>query len=105
MYYYLNIDDQIQRIMKKLKLSDLKIKQSKNNNLLDIYDGEIYKNLLKSEYGDLFKEQEAFSFTINTDGCSFTNKSKLTLWPVYLVINELPLDIRFSIDNVIIAGN
>ena len=60
MYYYLNIDDQIQRIMKKLKLSDLKIKQSKNNNLLDIYDGEIYKNLLKSEDGDLFKEQEAF---------------------------------------------
>jgi len=98
-------NDQIQRIMRKLKLSDLKIKQSNNNNLLDIYDGEIYKNLLKSEDGDLCKEQEAFSFTINTDGCSFTNKSKLTLWPVYLVINELPLDIRFSIDNVIIAGN
>ena len=39
---------------------------------------------------------------LNTDGASFCKKSKLTIWPVYLVINELPT--KFSLENVILAG-
>jgi len=52
----------------------------------------------------IYSKKQAFSFTINTDGISVSNKSKLTIWPVFIVINELPLNIRFSIDNVILAG-
>jgi len=32
------------------------------------------------------------------------NKSKLTIWPVFLVINELPIESRYCIDNIILAG-
>ena len=62
------------------------------------------KKLLKSKHGNEFKNQLAFSFLLNTDGISSMKKSKLTIWPVFLVINELPIESRFCIDNVILAG-
>ena len=42
------------------------------------------------------------TFLLNTDGASICNKSGLTVWPVYLVVNELSN--RFSLENVILAG-
>ena len=79
-------------------------KESNINELNDVYDGNIYKELLSSENGALFKEGKAFSFLMNSDDISISNKSDLTIWPVYLIINELPIEKRFTIDNVIIAG-
>ena len=81
MYYHLNIESQIQNIMNKLKLKDLdRVKLS--NDLTDFTDGRIYQKILESEDGHLFKKKQAFSCTINTDGISVSNKSKLTIWPV-----------------------
>lgn len=54
--------------------------------------------------GPLFKKILAFSFSMNTDGASLSKSSKLSMWPVFLIINELPLHKRFAIDNVILAG-
>ncbi|KAK0075472.1 hypothetical protein PV326_011549 [Microctonus aethiopoides] len=31
-----------------------------------------------------------FSFTFNTDGCTISNSTNCSAWPVYLQINELP---------------
>lgn len=45
------------------------------------------------------------SYTLNTDGLALCEKSKLTLTPVILVINKLPIEERFVIENVIIADN
>ena len=72
--------------------------------MIDIRDGRIYKKLINSEHGNEFKNQTAFSFILNTDGISPMKKSKLTIWPVFLVINELPIESRFCIDNIILAG-
>jgi hypothetical protein len=67
----------------------------------DIYDGELYQSFKRS-----FRTSEfIYSFTINTDGISMSNKSNLSIWPVFLTINELPLEERFCIQNVIVAGN
>ena len=104
MYYYLDVENQIQKIMNKVKLSDLDNKNL-TDDLFDITDGSIYKKLLESENGYLFASKKAFTFSLNTDGISPYKKSKLTIWPVFLVINELPLEVRFSIDNTILAGN
>lgn len=71
----------------------------------DITDGAIYSDFLKSDNGPWLRNRKAFTFMINSDGISVSLKSKLTIWPVYLVINELPSEKRFCIDNVIIAGN
>lgn len=42
---------------------------------------------------------------INTDGIALCNKSNLTLWPVFLCINEIEIEKRFAIENVIVAGS
>ena len=103
MYYHLDIQQQIRSILKKTTSSSLCHKND-TNELIDIRDGALYKRVTSQE-GNIFKKNEAFSFSINTDGISFCKKSKLAIWPVYLVINELPLECRYSIDNVILAGN
>ncbi len=70
----------------------------------DVHDGEIYRELYKSELGDLFEKNEAFTFTLNTDGISICDESNLTIWPIILVCNEIPKERRFCLDNIIIAG-
>ena len=106
MYYYLSIQDQLEHILKKFSLNDLKHKNDYNIVLKDIRDGKLYQKLLNmnNSDGNALRKQEAFTFSINTDGISPMNKSNLTIWPVFLVINELPLESRFAIDNTILAG-
>lgn len=58
----------------------------------DIYDGNMYKKL--SELDGPFSTQWNLSYTLNTDGCQAANSSKVTVWPIYATINELPPKIR-----------
>ena len=45
-----------------------------------------------------------FTLALNTDGvCVYRKRTKDT-WPIYLVINELPVPKKFSLSNVILAG-
>ncbi|CAF1123701.1 unnamed protein product [Brachionus calyciflorus] len=48
--------------------------------------------------------QKFFTFLIKTDGIEMCNKSDNSIWPMILVINEIPLEQRISFDNIIIAG-
>ena len=47
---------------------------------------------------------QSFTFTIFSDGISVCKKSNITIWPILLVINKLPIERRFCVDHVIIAG-
>jgi hypothetical protein len=104
MYYFLDIEEQIKRILNKISFKDLsRDKISSSAEILeDICDGTYYKSLLESEDGELLKKKEALTFLINTDGASICKKSGLTIWPVYLTINEIRD--KFAIKNVILAG-
>jgi hypothetical protein len=102
MYYHPKIEKQIIEIFKNIKIP--KYEQDNSEDLTDIKEGTIYKNLLESEDGELFKNNEAFSFLLNTDGISVCSKSKLTIWPFFLAINEIPKEERFLIENMILAG-
>ena len=77
------------------------IAQSPNDIYLnDVNDGEIYKR-----YTQFFTfEDQGFTFTINTDGIAVCSKSDLSIWPIYLVVNEFDLRIRFCLENVIMAA-
>lgn len=60
-----------------------------NANIEDILDGSEYKSkALLESYGNL-------SFLFNTDGVRVFKSNASQLWPIYLVINELPPDVRF----------
>ena len=57
----------------------------------DIYDGNAYKKCVKQ-----FCQRKEHYITLmcNTDGVQIYKSSKLSIWPIWLVINELPPSMR-----------
>ena len=102
MYYYLDMEDQIKLLLKKKRLP---IKFNAINNdkstIDDMSDGNIYKRF-RSSVNNCCK---TYSFTLSTDGISLCDKSSLSIWPVFLAINEIPIAERYFWENIIIAGN
>ncbi|XP_071478605.1 uncharacterized protein [Diadema antillarum] len=76
-------------------------KLNKDGNLCDVYDGSIYKNLFQ---GGILNSPNNISFAMNTDGVSIFKSSKVSMWPVYLLINELPLSDRKARENTLFYG-
>ena len=76
-------------------------KKSKDN-IEDIYDGSNYQQYMKD--GEFLSHEENVSFTWNTDGIPVFKSSNYSIWPIYLAINELPLDKRWNSNNIILAG-
>lgn len=58
------------------------------DNLEDIYDGSEYKK--NSSPGGILSSPYNFSYSFFTDGVA-VGKTKKTMWPIYVTINELPL--------------
>ena len=77
-------------------------REKKNrNNVEDIYDGVLYKNLWKK---GILSSPDNISFLMNTDGVPVFKSSKVSIWPLYLIINELPYGKRMATENMIFAG-
>ena len=53
-----------------------------------MYDGKLYKSL--SVPGGFLESASNISFLGNTDGVALIRSSSYGVWPVFLVINELP---------------
>ena len=77
-------------------------RKNKGNRFEDIYDGSLYKNLC--ENNGILSFQENISFTLNTDGAPVFKSSKTSIWPIYLIINELPYKQRMNKENMILAS-
>ncbi|RNA33860.1 hypothetical protein BpHYR1_023482 [Brachionus plicatilis] len=61
--------------------------------LSDLTDGDVYKKVIQSDSDSKRKYH----------GISMFKKSNVSLWPVILTINELPLSKRYCSENVAIA--
>ncbi|KAK5647999.1 hypothetical protein RI129_002891 [Pyrocoelia pectoralis] len=59
------------------------------NEISDITDGELYNNLKK-------KALFSLTYNFNTDGAPIFTSSKRSMWPIQLLINELPPKDRFK---------
>lgn len=70
-----------------------------NGNIRDIYDGKKYREFVQSLGEDKYNYLSAI---FNTDGAPKFKSSKCSIWPMYLIINELPPQVRM--DNVITCG-
>ena len=57
----------------------------------DIYDGSEYQR-----YSSFVMQPANVSLTLNTDGVSLFRSSKSSIWPVWLVVNELPPEQRYN---------
>ena len=54
--------------------------------------------------GGILSDKNNLSLTWNVDGVPLFKSSKFSLWPFYLVVNELPIKLRAIKENVILAG-
>ena len=57
-----------------------------SDNIEDIYDGQLYKELCAK---GLLCSKDNISFLMNTDGFPVFKSSKVSIWPLYFIINEL----------------
>ncbi|CAF1484868.1 unnamed protein product [Adineta steineri] len=64
----------------------------------DICDGAIYQKLQDK------LQAPFFTLTLNVDGIAPNKGCQQNIWPILLVMNDLPLKQRFAIQNVILAG-
>ncbi|CAF2108247.1 unnamed protein product [Rotaria magnacalcarata] len=64
----------------------------------DICDGELYRKI-QGLCQDPF-----ITLSLNIDGIQPNKGSKKTIWPILLVVNEIPLKYRFAPENLILAG-
>ena len=67
-----------------------RLSRKRDGVIRDIYDGEGWARVLD--------QKEGLSLTCNTDGVSIFRSSKYEIWPIWLVVNELPPQLRY-IDN------
>jgi hypothetical protein len=72
-----------------------------HSDIQDITDGSAYRKLL--EPGQFLAEQHTITCVMNTDGVNLYSSSKVELWPVFLVINEISPAARFARDNILLA--
>ncbi|XP_034245545.1 uncharacterized protein LOC117647758 [Thrips palmi] len=70
------------------------------NNIEDILDGQAYKNAeVEPEVGTT-----DVTMTWNADGLQVFNSSTFSIWPCFLIINELPPSKRYYSENMLIGG-
>ena len=69
--------------------------------LADIYDGEVWKEF---ERNGFFVSKFNLSLTMNVDWFRPFKRAQYSLGVIYFVINNLPRDMRFKEENIIIAG-
>ena len=66
----------------------------------DIYDGKLYREFVNS-LNETDKHQYATT-TFNTDGAPLFESSTTSIWPIYLMINELSYSVRTK--ELVLAG-
>lgn len=66
----------------------------------DFYDGKKYRDFVRSL--PLNKKMSYATLILNTDGAQVFERSQESLWPIYVMISQLPISIRMK--NVICCG-
>lgn len=75
---------------------------TKSNILYDVWDGSALSPLCAP--GRFFSSKNHLALSLSTDGVPLFKSSKVSLWPVYLVILNLPANVRTNSENVILCG-
>jgi hypothetical protein len=103
----LNLETQLKTLFSRtefVKLIKRQKKRVKRNpcHYEDITDGVLYKELIAN--GKIGNNTYDLTFTLNTDGIPIFKSSRVSAWPVFLMINELPYSYRRKTDYMILCG-
>ena len=70
--------------------------------LQDVWDGSALRPLCSR--GRFFSSADNLALSLSTDGVPVYKSSPVSIWPVYLIILNLPAHIRMNSENVILCG-
>ena len=84
----------------KLQLRFQRPRQTPNS-ISDIYDSNLYREWMGNNF---LSDARNISFSWFTDGVPVFKSSKISMWPVYLTINELPFEVRKKRENTLLLG-
>ncbi|KAE8752351.1 hypothetical protein FOCC_FOCC000823 [Frankliniella occidentalis] len=101
----LGMESQLKKLLEKDGIAEnlnYRFTRQKINeaSLEDVYDGELYKKL--SAPGQPLSNPENISFSWNTDGVPYGKTSHQQIYPIYVMINELPPKLR--VKNMLMVG-
>lgn len=80
----------------------LTLRQCGDGRLNDIWSGKVLQSETKP--GRFFAYSEHLALSLSTDGVPLFKSSTVSLWPVYLIVNNLPPRIRMNSENVILCA-
>jgi hypothetical protein len=94
-----DIETQVKELLEKYK-SNLILPEKPliDFPMSDIWNGQLHKDILETV------KEPFISLLLNTDGVQIFKSNSTSLWPIIIILNNLPLDQRFKQDNMIIAG-
>lgn len=69
--------------------------------ITDVYDGSLYRKWVDNGF---LMNPDNISFSWYTDGVPVFKSSKISMWPLYLTINELPFNERKRRENTLLLG-
>lgn len=99
-FIYMNIKNQIEDKLADGNISRCLFSEKNEDSFIkDIQDGKMYKTFLGGELCNGYKN---LSLSMNFDGAPVFESSSFSIWPMQLMINELPPEIRRK--NMMIAG-
>lgn len=99
-FIYLSVAPQLAKIISDNFDEIISFEKSCNehvgDDIIDVHSGNFLKDL--TQYGDFY------SLNFNTDGVDIHSSSQLAFWPILLICNFLPPNIRFKENNMIVAS-
>ena len=87
-----------------IKLLFSKPQISPESYLSDVYDGSFYKSFLDRDGNHFFSDKRNIGLMLNFDFFNPFKNSQYSLGVIYAVLLNLPRDVRFLWENVIIVG-
>lgn len=100
----MNIQKQIEHILKSIKHEDLILKldvthSSEPFRMSDVQDGAMYKEIIRSLEKKVHKK--FISLCANIDGVAIFTSSEQTMWTFIACLNEIRFSARFNVENMI----
>ncbi|KAH9385067.1 hypothetical protein HPB48_027121 [Haemaphysalis longicornis] len=85
-FVLLDVPSQVQKLLKGCPILDLTKPLEPTERLSDITDGALYREFVSATASS----GNRISFTLNADGTPLFRSSATAIWPIQLVINEVP---------------
>lgn len=103
-----NVKKQLKEILERHGIiekinAELKKQNTRSPDINDISSGSEFLNL-KADCQHLDQAAKIITLCWNTDGVPLFKSSSVSIWPLYLTINELPAKERFLKKNILIWG-